>query len=111
MCDCSRRRLGRVYRPRGRSRVRHQEGYAPYKRLEGEALSEVIFATRPNTGACVYLIPSPPSSSPCLYDPDLFIPQCTNSIAARQSGPVMYFVCILQIQYRQKLGPTKWSRI
>ncbi|KAJ7817770.1 Galactokinase [Mycena olivaceomarginata] len=30
------------------------ETYAPYKGLEGEALSEVIFATRPSTGACVY---------------------------------------------------------
>ncbi|KAJ7081882.1 Galactokinase [Mycena belliarum] len=30
------------------------ETYPPYKGLEGEALSEVIFATRPSTGACVY---------------------------------------------------------
>ncbi|KAG6879790.1 hypothetical protein C0992_011588 [Termitomyces sp. T32_za158] len=28
--------------------------YAPYKGLEGEALNEVIFATRPSSGACVY---------------------------------------------------------
>lgn len=26
--------------------------YAPYKGLEGEALNEVIFATRPSSGAC-----------------------------------------------------------
>ncbi|KAJ7472672.1 Galactokinase [Mycena latifolia] len=30
------------------------ETYPPYKGLEGEALSEVIFATRPSSGACVY---------------------------------------------------------
>ncbi|KAJ6561760.1 galactokinase gal [Mycena capillaripes] len=30
------------------------ETYPPYKGLEGDALSEVIFATRPSTGACVY---------------------------------------------------------
>ncbi|KAJ6512621.1 Galactokinase [Mycena sanguinolenta] len=30
------------------------ETYPPYKGLTGEALSEVIFATRPSTGACVY---------------------------------------------------------
>ncbi|KAK7006218.1 Galactokinase gal [Favolaschia claudopus] len=30
------------------------ETYPPYKGLEGEALSEVIFATRPSVGACVY---------------------------------------------------------
>ncbi|KAF7323639.1 Galactokinase gal [Mycena kentingensis (nom. inval.)] len=28
--------------------------YPPYKGLEGEALSEVLFATRPSVGACVY---------------------------------------------------------
>jgi hypothetical protein len=28
------------------------ETYPPYKGLEGDALSEVIFATRPSTGAC-----------------------------------------------------------
>ncbi|KAF8176234.1 ribosomal protein S5 domain 2-type protein [Mycena galopus ATCC 62051] len=49
------------------------ETYAPYKGLEGEALSEVIFATRPSTGACgACLFTSFPSlrllllSSPCL---------------------------------------------
>ncbi|KAF5374451.1 hypothetical protein D9615_009120 [Tricholomella constricta] len=31
-----------------------RDTYAPYKGLEGEALSEVIFATRPSSGACVY---------------------------------------------------------
>ncbi|KAJ7441962.1 Galactokinase [Mycena galericulata] len=30
------------------------ETYPPYKGLEGDALSEVIFATRPSSGACVY---------------------------------------------------------
>ncbi|KAJ7657601.1 galactokinase gal [Mycena rosella] len=30
------------------------ETYPPYKGLVGDALSEVIFATRPSTGACVY---------------------------------------------------------
>ncbi|KAJ7253427.1 Galactokinase [Mycena rebaudengoi] len=30
------------------------ETYPPYKGLEGEALNEVIFATRPSSGACVY---------------------------------------------------------
>ncbi|KAJ7759392.1 Galactokinase [Mycena maculata] len=30
------------------------ETYPPYKGLDGEALSEVIFATRPSSGACVY---------------------------------------------------------
>ncbi|KAJ6459427.1 Galactokinase [Mycena vitilis] len=30
------------------------ETYPPYKGLAGDALSEVIFATRPSTGACVY---------------------------------------------------------
>ncbi|KAF9463944.1 galactokinase gal [Collybia nuda] len=33
------------------SRIR--DTYAPYRGLEGEALSEVIFATRPSSGACV----------------------------------------------------------
>ncbi|KAN0083958.1 Ribosomal protein S5 domain 2-type fold [Tylopilus felleus] len=28
--------------------------YAPYRDLEGEALHEVIFATKPSSGACVY---------------------------------------------------------
>ncbi|KAF7291917.1 Galactokinase gal [Mycena indigotica] len=28
--------------------------YPPYKGLEGEALSEVLFATKPSVGACVY---------------------------------------------------------
>ncbi|KAJ7167511.1 Galactokinase [Mycena filopes] len=28
--------------------------YAPYRGIEGEALGEVIFATRPSSGACVY---------------------------------------------------------
>jgi galactokinase len=33
------------------------ETYPPYKGLEGDALSEVIFATRPSTGACgAYLL-------------------------------------------------------
>jgi len=31
-----------------------RDTYAPYKGLQGEALSEVIFATRPSSGACVY---------------------------------------------------------
>ncbi|KAF8072214.1 ribosomal protein S5 domain 2-type protein [Lyophyllum atratum] len=31
-----------------------RDTYKPYKGLEGEALSEVIFATRPSSGACVY---------------------------------------------------------
>ncbi|KAJ7649836.1 Galactokinase [Roridomyces roridus] len=30
------------------------ERYPPYQGLEGEKLSEVIFATRPSSGACVY---------------------------------------------------------
>jgi galactokinase len=29
-----------------------KEGYAPYRELEGEALHEVIFATKPSSGAC-----------------------------------------------------------
>lgn len=29
-----------------------KETYPPYKDLEGEKLSEVIFATRPSSGAC-----------------------------------------------------------
>lgn len=28
------------------------ETYKPYKGLQGEALSEVIFATKPSSGAC-----------------------------------------------------------
>jgi len=28
--------------------------YGPYKDLEGEQLHEVIFATKPSSGACVY---------------------------------------------------------
>ncbi|RDB29227.1 Galactokinase [Hypsizygus marmoreus] len=31
-----------------------RDTYAPYQGLEGEALNEVIFATRPSSGACVY---------------------------------------------------------
>ncbi|KAG6856269.1 hypothetical protein H0H87_005954 [Tephrocybe sp. NHM501043] len=31
-----------------------RDTYPPYKGLEGEALSEVIFATSPSSGACVY---------------------------------------------------------
>ncbi|KAG6917711.1 hypothetical protein DXG01_001362 [Tephrocybe rancida] len=31
-----------------------RDTYAPYRGLEGEALSEVIFATRPSSGACIY---------------------------------------------------------
>ncbi|KAJ7128380.1 Galactokinase [Mycena epipterygia] len=30
------------------------ETYPPYRGLEGDALSQVIFATRPSSGACVY---------------------------------------------------------
>lgn len=29
-----------------------RDTYPPYKGLEGEALNEVIFATRPSSGAC-----------------------------------------------------------
>ncbi len=29
-----------------------KETYPPYKDLEGDRLSEVIFATRPSSGAC-----------------------------------------------------------
>ncbi|KDQ52726.1 hypothetical protein JAAARDRAFT_40017 [Jaapia argillacea MUCL 33604] len=31
-----------------------KKAYAPYHNLEGEALHEVIFATKPSSGACVY---------------------------------------------------------
>ncbi|KAF9533944.1 galactokinase gal [Crepidotus variabilis] len=31
-----------------------KETYGPYKSLEGQALNEVIFATKPGRGACVY---------------------------------------------------------
>lgn len=31
-----------------------RDTFGPYRGLEGEALSEVIFATRPSSGACVY---------------------------------------------------------
>lgn len=31
---------------------RVKETYPPYKDLEGEKLDEVIFATRPSSGAC-----------------------------------------------------------
>jgi hypothetical protein len=29
-----------------------KDGYEPYKNLEGDALREVIFATKPSSGAC-----------------------------------------------------------
>ncbi|KAF8808656.1 Galactokinase [Phlegmacium glaucopus] len=31
-----------------------KENYLPYKNLEGDALNEVIFATKPGSGACVF---------------------------------------------------------
>jgi len=31
-----------------------KETYPPYQNLEGDALSEVIFATKPGRGACVF---------------------------------------------------------
>jgi len=31
-----------------------KNSYGPYKGLEGEKLHEVIFATKPSSGACVY---------------------------------------------------------
>ncbi|KII85252.1 hypothetical protein PLICRDRAFT_337456 [Plicaturopsis crispa FD-325 SS-3] len=31
-----------------------QQGYAPFRELEGDSLKEVIFATKPSSGACVY---------------------------------------------------------
>ncbi|KIK97469.1 hypothetical protein PAXRUDRAFT_824902 [Paxillus rubicundulus Ve08.2h10] len=34
--------------------ARMKEGYGPYHGLEGEALQEVIFATKPSSGVCVY---------------------------------------------------------
>lgn len=39
-----------------------KENYGPYRDLEGEALKEVIFATKPSSGVCgtwLYLIPFP----------------------------------------------------
>ncbi|TFK36667.1 Galactokinase [Crucibulum laeve] len=38
----------------GRFIKRIRDSYGPYKDLESDALSEVIFATRPSSGACVY---------------------------------------------------------
>lgn len=33
-----------------------RETYPPYKDLDGEALNEVVFATKPSSGACVYKV-------------------------------------------------------
>lgn len=52
-----------------------KEGYTPYHNLEGEALHEVIFATKPSSGAC--------GESNCVvmgrYGTDTFYAQCTRS--------------------------------
>lgn len=68
--------------------ARIKAAYGPYKDLEGDALREVIFATRPGSGACCecYVVGS------CVYElTDL---QCTN---LSEGIPVLFVFIRLQL--------------
>jgi hypothetical protein len=72
------------------------ETYAPYKGLEGEALSEVIFATRPSTGACgQFFFLDPVEKDAALT----LLPSLQIRLKELRREGVMYFVCIQSAEW------------